>query len=102
MNDDDFDVDEALRMSRRKSVDSDSAKGLSKRNKVYQHIKKEIEAREKNKPKINAAEQVFFVDKQRNAAVVIGDRDLKTDVRNKKKRERSIIMNLLILPDSLE
>ena len=32
--------------------------------------------------------QVYFVDKQRNAAVVIGDRDLKTDVNNKRKRER--------------
>ena len=32
--------------------------------------------------------QVYFVDKQRNAAVVIGDRDLKTDVKNKRKRER--------------
>ena len=58
MTDDDFDVDEALKMSRRKSVDSDSAKGLSKRNKVFMHIKKEIEQREKNKPKINIAEQV--------------------------------------------
>ena len=32
--------------------------------------------------------KVYFVDMQRNAAVVIGDRDLKTDVKNKKKRER--------------
>ena len=30
------------------------------------------------------------MDKQRNAAVVIGDRDLKTDVKNKKKRERFV------------
>ena len=34
--------------------------------------------------------KVYFVDKQRNAAVVIGDRDLKTDVKNKKKRERFV------------
>ena len=34
--------------------------------------------------------KVYFVDKQRNAAVVIGDRDLKTDVKNKKKNDRSI------------
>ena len=32
--------------------------------------------------------QICFVDKQRNAAVVIGSRDLKTDVASKRKRER--------------
>ena len=30
-----------------------------------------------------------FVDKQRNAAVVIGNRDLKADVASKRRRERS-------------
>ena len=30
--------------------------------------------------------QGMFVDKQRNAAVVLGDRDLKKDVKDKKKR----------------
>ena len=30
------------------------------------------------------------MDKQRNAAVVIGDRDLKTDVKNKRRRERGL------------
>ena len=33
--------------------------------------------------------QVCFVDKQRNAAVVIGNRDLKADVASKRRRERS-------------
>ena len=28
----------------------------------------------------------MFVDKQRNAAVVLGDRDLKKDVKDKRKR----------------
>ena len=62
---------------------------MNKRNKIYQHIKREIEQREKNKPAdIPTADQVYFVDKQRNAAVVIGEKDLKTDVKNKKKKDR--------------
>ena len=58
--DDDYDVDEALQMSRRKSIDSDSnsTKTLSKRNKVYLHIKREIELREKTKPTTTCADQV--------------------------------------------
>jgi hypothetical protein len=32
--------------------------------------------------------QSYFVDNARNAAVVIGDRDLKADVKDKKRRER--------------
>ena len=58
--DDEIDLDEALRLSRRASSasarDSGSARGArgemegSKRNKIYQHIKREIEMREKKKP----------------------------------------------------
>ena len=42
--------------------------------------------------------QVCFVDKQRNAAVVIGNRDLKADVASKRRRERShnIIVSLYV------
>ena len=83
--DEDFDVDEALRMSVRMSVEEDESK---RRNKVYLQLKKEIEQREKNKPVIDAAEEVFFIDKQRNMAVVIGVNDLKTDVKNKKKKDK--------------
>ena len=32
--------------------------------------------------------QVFFVDKARNAAVNLGNKDLKADVKNKMDRER--------------
>ena len=89
--------------ARRKSFESESGKSARK-NKVFQHIKKEMDLRAKVKTVVNPAEQVssfekttcrfnntfkvYFVDKQRNAAVVIGDRDLKTDVKNKRKRER--------------
>ena len=84
-NYDDFDVDEALRMSIRMSVEEDESK---KRNKIYLQLKREIEQREKSKPVVDAAEEVFFVDKQRNMAVVIGVNDLKTDVKNKKKKDK--------------
>ena len=83
----DLDPDEQLALlSRRRSVETDSARETSKSNRVYQTIKREIELRDKAKPEdIPASDQVFFVDKQRNAAVVIGQTDLKTDVKKKKK-----------------
>ena len=34
--------------------------------------------------------QVLYVDNDRNAAVNIGDRDIKDDVKAKKLRERSV------------
>ena len=77
------------------SVQEDESK---KRNKIYLQLKKEIEQREKYKPVIDAAEEVFFVDKQRNMAVVIGVNDLKTDVKNKKEKDKylSIHFNLIL------
>ena len=86
----DLDPDEQLALlSRRRSVETDSAREHSKTNRVYQTIKREIDRREESKPDdIPASDQVYFVDKQRNAAVVIGQTDLKTDVKNKKKRQR--------------
>ena len=83
----DLDADEQLALlSRRRSVETDSARESSKGNRVYQTIKREIDLREKTRPEdIPACDQVFFVDKQRNAAVVIGQTDLKTDVKKKKK-----------------
>ena len=84
----DLDPDEQLALlSRRRSVETDSAR--SKGNRVYQTIKREIDLRDKTKPEdIPAGDEVYFVDKQRNAAVVIGVSDLKTDVKNKKKKVR--------------
>ena len=43
---------------RRKSVENDSIKTSLRKNKVYQHIKKEMEIRAKFKPITNAADQV--------------------------------------------
>ena len=34
-------------------------------------------------------EEVFYVDKHRQAAVVMGERDVKADVKAKKRRDRS-------------
>ena len=78
-----------------------------KGNKVYEHIKKEIDSRSKkvkssdknsNTYQVNSivtrslyniiTEQGLFVDANRNAAVVIGDRDIKNDVQDKKRREK--------------
>ena len=86
----DLDPDEQLALlSRRSEVDSETSKELNKKNKIYQHIKREIDQKEKNKPAdVPVSDQVYFVDKQRNAAVVIGEKDLKTDVKNKKRKDR--------------
>ena len=86
----DLDPDELLAsLSRRRSFDMDSARENSKSNRVYQSIKREIDKREESKPDdIPTSDQVYFVDKQRNAAVVIGQTDLKTDAKNRKKRVR--------------
>ena len=86
----DLDPDEQLALlSIRSEVDSETSKELNKKNKIYQHIKREIDQKEKNKPTdVPVSDQVYFVDKQRNAAVVIGEKDLKTDVKNKKRKDR--------------
>ena len=90
--DDEIDLDEALMMSVR-SDGSGSAKNSTRPNRIYQQIKRDIEIRERNKPTQECADQVYFVDKQRNAAVVIGDQDLKSAVKDKKKRDRSADQN---------
>ena len=85
--DDEIDLDEALKMSVR-SDGSGSAKNSTRQNRIYLQIKRDIELRERNKPTQECADQVYFVDKQRNAAVVIGDQDLKSAVKDKKRRDR--------------
>ena len=84
-----------------------SEKKIQKSNKVYEHIKKEIDIRNKRalgkptvggfavsyKSKANTLMEEtnskgLFVDASRNAAVSAGDRDLKSDVRDKKLREK--------------
>ena len=46
---------------RRKSIENDSVKTSLRKNKVYQHIKKEMEIRAKFKPVTNAGEQVCIL-----------------------------------------
>ena len=78
----------------------------TKGNKVYEHIKKEIDSRSKKVKSsdkhsntyqviyftynklFNIIDKGLFVDANRNAAVVIGDRDIKNDVQDKKRREK--------------
>ena len=62
-----------------------------KKNKIFEHLKKEIEVRNKRVPtKEDVKNQVFFVDKARNAAVVIGDKDLKAEVKQRRNKERQL------------
>ena len=52
-------------------------------------MKKEIENKSKKVvTKEDIKNQVFFIDKARNAAVVIGDKDLKAEVKSRRNRER--------------
>ena len=71
------------------SQSSGSARNSTRPNRIYQQIKRDIEIRERNKPTEECADQVYFVDKQRNAAVVIGAEDLKAAVKDKKKQDKS-------------
>ena len=80
----------------------DSNKG--RKNKIYENIKKEIELRAKRAREAKAQQvrlrnvrvgptsphycQGTFVDKQRNAAVVLGTQDLKADVKNRRNTQR--------------
>ena len=55
-------------------------------------MKKEIEIKNKRVPtKEDVKNQVFFVDKARNAAVVIGDKDLKAEVKSRRNKERYLL-----------
>ena len=94
-----------------------SEKKIPKQNKVYEHIKKEIDIRAKRgvgkpvggyqagitkirekkiKIMMDWANDPFckglFVDASRNAAVTGGDRDLKSDVQDKKRREKYFLI----------
>ena len=78
-------------MNRRTSVHPNSAnndepsKPSGRKNKVYDLIKREIDARAKRPP---VSYTGMFVDKNRNAAITGGDRDLKADVKSKQRRDR--------------
>ena len=78
-------------MNRRTSVHPNSAnndepsKPSGRKNKVYDLIKREIDARAK-RPSVSYTG--MFVDKNRNAAITGGDRDLKADVKSKQRRDR--------------
>lgn len=66
-------------------------KRIHKANKVYEHIKKELDLRSKRGYIKAVGYHGLFVDKSRNAAVSCGDRDLKSDVREKKLREKYFV-----------
>ena len=71
-----------------------------RKNKVYELLKREMEIRAKRPagkedPRNQVifvsqlpCSQAMFVDKSRNAAVNHGDRDLKSDVKSKQRRDR--------------
>ena len=60
-------------------------KPTSRKNKVFDLIKREIDARTKRPAVYQTG---LFVDKSRNAAITGGDRDLIADVKSKQRRDR--------------
>ncbi|XP_023336252.1 tetratricopeptide repeat protein 25 [Eurytemora carolleeae] len=55
-------------------------------------VKNELEERErKHKRETEKIQQVMYVDGQRNMAVVLGERDVKSDVKAKQRRDRRVI-----------
>ena len=84
-----FDLAAANTETRRASVypttGEEATKPTSRKNKVYDLIKREIDARTKKPAVFHTG---TFVDKSRNAAISGGDRDLKADVKSKQRRDR--------------
>lgn len=64
-----------------------------RKNKAYQQLKRDMEQRMRQRAKQQQQEgerrvEVLYVDRDRAAAVSIGSKDIKSDLRHKKKRDR--------------
>ena len=68
-----------------KVKEEETMKPTGRKNKVYDMIKREIDARTR-RPAVSYTG--LFVDPSRNAAITGGDRDLKADVKSKQRRDR--------------
>ena len=53
---------------------------------MYSQIRTEMEEKQKKRNRLHRrTEEVAYVDAQRNVAVSLGDKDIKTDVKAKNK-----------------
>ena len=60
-----------------------------KKDRVFNQLQTVIdEKQEARSNKKDVRDEEIYVDKHRQAAVTLGERDVGTDVRNKKRRER--------------
>ena len=60
-----------------------------KKDKVFDHLKTQLEEKQDARSvKRDHKEEEFYVDKHRQAAVTLGERDVASDVKAKKRRER--------------
>ena len=75
-------------------------KKAQKKDRVYEHLQHQIAgqkaARRGNKEKEKETVELF-VDRQRQAAVVLGVRDIAGDVQDKRRREKSRRFLLLVI-----
>ena len=58
---------------------------LPRMSKTFKEIKHNIENQAKRRITINPDDEVAYVDKQRNIAISLGERDVKADVKAKNK-----------------
>ena len=96
-------------------LQSDRRKQLQRKDRVYQHVQNQMAdqaaARAANKDRVERVREhacssldvmvldksflqesfELFVDRQRQAAVVLGERDIAGDVKAKRKRDRQAI-----------
>ena len=68
--------------------------GDQKGGKVFLHIKQELQVQERRRAAVpsrgsrDCNDQVFFVDRSRQAGVVQGTKDLKADVKQREMKDR--------------
>ncbi|XP_071746718.1 uncharacterized protein [Lepeophtheirus salmonis] len=67
----------------------ESDAGRMRKNVAYQLVRKEVDARNRTRVKNrDKASEVYYVDRDRAAAVVLGTKDIRKEFRNKHRRDK--------------
>ena len=69
---------------------TDSSFSRRKKDKVFLHLKSQLAEKEEARTtsKKDPLEEEIYIDKHRQAAVTLGQRDVAADVKAKKRREK--------------
>ena len=76
-------------MARFGSVGRGSMGSRKKKDRVFNQLKSQLEEKQEERgTKKDTRNDEIYIDKHRQAAVTLGERDVATDVKAKKRRER--------------